>query len=87
MVLVNGADGIGTGWSTKIPNYDIREIVANLKRLLDGLDPEPMVSFGCDKGTFQMVIFIFVPKHILWVRTDTASVKPSSIADNQDKDL
>ncbi len=24
MVLVNGADGIGTGWMTKIPNYDPR---------------------------------------------------------------
>ena len=27
MVLVNGADGIGTGWMTKIPNYNPREIV------------------------------------------------------------
>ena len=43
MVLVNGAEGIGTGWSTKIANYDVREIVANLKRLLDGDDPLPMV--------------------------------------------
>lgn len=24
MVLVNGADGIGTGWMTKIPNYNPR---------------------------------------------------------------
>ncbi len=24
MVLVNGAEGIGTGWSTKIPNYNPR---------------------------------------------------------------
>ena len=28
MVLVNGADGIGTGWMTKIPNYNPREIVS-----------------------------------------------------------
>ena len=28
MVLVNGAEGIGTGWSTKIYNYNPREIVA-----------------------------------------------------------
>jgi DNA topoisomerase-2 len=28
LVLVNGADGIGTGWMTKIPNYNPREIVA-----------------------------------------------------------
>jgi DNA topoisomerase-2 len=44
MVLVNGAEGIGTGWSTKIPNYDVREIISNLKRLLDGEQPLPMVS-------------------------------------------
>ena len=43
MVLVNGAEGIGTGWSTKIPNFNIHEIVANLKRMLDGLEPLPMV--------------------------------------------
>lgn len=27
MVLVNGAEGIGTGWSSKVPNYDPREII------------------------------------------------------------
>jgi DNA topoisomerase-2 len=36
MVLVNGAEGIGTGWSTYIPNYNPRDIVANIKRLLAG---------------------------------------------------
>ena len=46
MVLVNGADGIGTGWSTKIPNYNVREIVANLKKLIEGDEPEPMVSYN-----------------------------------------
>ncbi|OAQ97033.1 hypothetical protein LLEC1_05787 [Akanthomyces lecanii] len=32
MILVNGADGIGTGWSTSIPNYHPTDIVKNLKR-------------------------------------------------------
>ncbi|KAF4126793.1 DNA topoisomerase II [Geosmithia morbida] len=32
MVLVNGADGIGTGWSTSIPNYHPIDIIANLRR-------------------------------------------------------
>lgn len=36
MILVNGADGIGTGWSTKIPNYNPREIVENLRKLIRG---------------------------------------------------
>ena len=44
MVLVNGADGIGTGWSTKVHNYDIREIVRNLLRMIDGEEPREMVS-------------------------------------------
>jgi DNA topoisomerase-2 len=39
MVLVNGADGIGTGWSTSIPNYHPIEIVENLKRRMGRLDP------------------------------------------------
>ncbi|XP_020282371.1 DNA topoisomerase 2 isoform X2 [Pseudomyrmex gracilis] len=42
MVLVNGADGIGTGWMTKIPNYNPREIIENLQRMMDGADPKPM---------------------------------------------
>jgi len=42
MVLVNGADGIGTGWMTRIPNYDPREIVKNLKRMINGQEPKQM---------------------------------------------
>ncbi|KAI9645606.1 DNA topoisomerase 2 [Ciborinia camelliae] len=38
MVLINGADGIGTGWSTSIPNYHPVEIVNNLKRRMGRLD-------------------------------------------------
>ncbi len=43
MVLVNGCDGIGTGYSTFVPNYDPREIVANLKRMMNGMEPTDMV--------------------------------------------
>ena len=39
LLLVNGADGIGTGWSTSVPNYNPRDVVANLKRMLDGDSP------------------------------------------------
>lgn len=42
MVLVNGAEGIGTGWMTKIPNHNPREIVEMLKRMLQGEEPVPM---------------------------------------------
>ncbi|XP_050666367.1 DNA topoisomerase 2 isoform X6 [Leptidea sinapis] len=42
MVLVNGSEGIGTGWSTKIANYNPRDIVENIRRMLDGEEPKPM---------------------------------------------
>ncbi|XP_048373164.1 DNA topoisomerase 2-alpha [Sphaerodactylus townsendi] len=54
MVLVNGAEGIGTGWSCKVPNYDIREVVNNLRRMLDGEEPLPMhPSYKNFKGTMD----------------------------------
>jgi DNA topoisomerase II len=45
MILVNGADGIGTGWSSSIPNYDPIKIVENLKRRMDGQEWEPMQPY------------------------------------------
>jgi DNA topoisomerase-2 len=36
MILVNGTDGIGTGFSTKVPSHDPELIVQNLINLMDG---------------------------------------------------
>jgi len=36
LVLVNGADGIGTGWSTNVPCYNPRELIECLKSKLKG---------------------------------------------------
>ena len=35
LVLVNGADGIGTGWSTFLPNYNPRDVIENLRKLIE----------------------------------------------------
>ena len=35
MVLVNGMVGIGTGWSTNIPQYNPKDIIINIKRNLN----------------------------------------------------
>uniref|UniRef100_H3D5N4 DNA topoisomerase 2 n=1 Tax=Tetraodon nigroviridis TaxID=99883 RepID=H3D5N4_TETNG len=57
MVLVNGAEGIGTGWASKIPNYDIREIVNNIHRMLSGDEPLPMLpNYKGFKGTIEQVM-------------------------------
>jgi DNA topoisomerase-2 len=42
MVLVNGATGIGTGWSTDIPNYDPLQIIENLRLWIRGSQMKPM---------------------------------------------
>jgi DNA topoisomerase-2 len=44
-ILVNGADGIGTGWSCNIPCYNPEDLVANLKKLMNGEEPEPMTPW------------------------------------------
>ncbi|EAR83749.1 DNA topoisomerase IV (macronuclear) [Tetrahymena thermophila SB210] len=36
MCLVNGSSGIGTGWSTDIPNYNHKEIVEQIRGKLEG---------------------------------------------------
>ena len=38
MILVNGALGIGTGFSTNIPCYNPKDIIGILKRIMDGED-------------------------------------------------
>ena len=54
LVLVNGAEGIGTGWSTNIPNYNPRDIVANLRALLAGAPVTPMHPwYNGFRGTIQ----------------------------------
>jgi DNA topoisomerase-2 len=36
MILVNGSEGIGTGWSTNVPCFNPRDIVNNIKNKLNG---------------------------------------------------
>ena len=56
MILVNGSEGIGTGYSTNIPCYNPDEIIGNLKKLI--IDPKaelsPMVPwYRGFKGTIE----------------------------------
>lgn len=44
-VLVNGAEGIGTGWSTKVPNYNPRELIENIRLMIRGEQPRPMIPY------------------------------------------
>ena len=45
MALVNGCEGIGTGWSSSVPTFNPRELIANLKRMIQGDEPEEMLPW------------------------------------------
>lgn len=45
MVLVNGSDGIGTGWSSSIPNFNPKDIINNIRRKLKEEEFEPMTPW------------------------------------------
>ena len=42
MILVNGTQGIGTGFSTKIPPYNPKDIITNLKLRIQNKEMTPM---------------------------------------------
>ena len=45
LLLVNGSSGIGTGWSTDIPTFNPRDIIANIRRKIKGEEMERMHPF------------------------------------------
>jgi len=42
MILVNGAEGIGTGWSTSVPNYNPLDIIENVRLFIRKKTMKPM---------------------------------------------
>jgi len=45
MVLVNGVEGIGTGWSSSVPNFNPRDIIENLRRWLKKQEMKEMTPW------------------------------------------
>ncbi len=45
MVLINGTEGIGTGWSSGVPQFHPLEIVENLKELMKGNTCKEMIPW------------------------------------------
>src|SRR5439155_11160154 len=42
MILINGAVGIASGWSTNIPNFSPKDVIQNLKQKINGENMIPM---------------------------------------------
>lgn len=65
MLLVNGSDGIGTGYSSCVNNHDPRVIVANLRRMIKGEALEPMKPhYGGFTGEVSRMIVVFLCRKI-----------------------
>lgn len=45
MALVNGSEGIGTGWSSSVPNYNPHDIIRNLRQKLKNEELSPLVPW------------------------------------------
>ena len=46
MILVNGADGIGTGWSTFVPNFNPQEVIECLRAMLNAEEDDDEVELN-----------------------------------------
>lgn len=56
LLLVNGACGIGTGWSTTMPSYNPKDVIRNLREMLAGRAPANMLPWYRDfEGTVSTV--------------------------------
>lgn len=56
MILINGTQGIGTGWSTNIPSFNPMDIIKNIKRIMNGEDYVEMYPwYRGFKGTIEKV--------------------------------
>lgn len=45
MLLVNGTEGIGTGWSTNIPSFNPVDLVSNIRKMMNGEELEELVPW------------------------------------------
>jgi len=45
MVLLNGVSGIGTGWSTNIPNFNPLDVIDNIRRVMSNQEMVEMIPY------------------------------------------
>lgn len=63
LILINGSIGIGTGFSTNVPCYNPKDIINNLRRMLNNEEIQPMIPYykgfkgtnsnGVSKGVYK----------------------------------
>lgn len=80
-LLVNGASGIGTGFSTNIPSFKPKDIVNNVRRMITGETPLAMTPwYKGFKGTVEETApGVYVSKGVYEILGKTATISELSI--------
>lgn len=56
LILINGCKGVGTGYSTEIPNYNINDIIECILLMMDNKKPKKLKPyFSKFKGTIEFI--------------------------------
>ena len=76
MVLVNGVDGIGTGYSSKIPCFNPQDIIDNLRRLTKGEDIVKMKPWykGFKGEISEITVDKYITKGIYEIKNDNTII-------------
>jgi len=80
MILVNGAEGIGTGWSTSIPCFKVKDIVNITKRYLNGETIDPDTEIKSHYQGFKGSIKFVKDK---WIYTGIYTIKGNELIINE----
>ena len=75
-LLVNGSSGIGTGFSTDIPSYAPKDIISNIKRLINDKAPKQMTPwYRGFQGTIEETSpGVYVSKGVYAISGKTVSI-------------
>jgi DNA gyrase/topoisomerase IV subunit B len=82
MVLVNGCEGIGTGYSTSIPTYNPKDIIVNLIKMIDDEDFQPLPMKPHFKGFHGQVEELEQGSYVTkgkWEKLSDAQVRISEL--------
>jgi len=82
LILVNGSEGIGTGYSTNIPCYNPKDIIENLKLLIKDPDAELKEMVPWYAGFKGTIIKEADKKYIstgVWTRSSPTSIEVTEL--------
>jgi len=79
MILVNGSNGIGTGFSTDVPSHNPKNIILTLKNILNTLSDDNELPRECGKEKVEVMmprLMTLLEKHNEMLRNNNNNVLP-----------